>query len=229
MCTLQVTRGGLDAEALCAAGSDVVGPAVADRGRRAARRFGRDRCAAGRSGAGCPDRGALAAGGGGAWVLDGGGRPSDDRDADLCASDDSQAALALGLRDALPRGVRLDPPAALLPNPVGRTAAGRVDDPQADPSLGRPDGDRVVPRGDRRGGDRAALRASRGEDRLDGGRGRRALPDRRGPGGRGGRAAGTRGRQAEAEGSGAARRSSRPRSATAPAPPATGCASSRAR
>jgi len=94
-------------------------------------------------------------------------------------------------------GVRLDPPASFLPDSVGRAASRRVDDPQADATTRRPDSERVVPGGDRGRGLGAALSPACGEDRLDSGRSRRALPDRRGAGGRRGWAAGARGRQAE--------------------------------
>lgn len=195
-CATRAMLGGPDAEAVCVAGAVVVGRAVADRGAGSARGLARDRCAARRSSVDGADRGALGARGRGAWALVSAGRASNDRDADLCAADGPQAALALRLRDAAARGVRLDSPTLLLLDRAARARAVRVDGPQDDTPPRSPDGHRAVSRGDRRCGARATLSRSRGTDRLDRRRGRRALPDRRGSGGGRDQGAGARGWQA---------------------------------
>ena len=104
---------------------------------------------------------------------------SDDRDGDVCAVDDRQAPLGVGVRDVDAGSVGLDPSAAVLPDRDDRPGAGRVDGAQAHPPAGCGGGARDHARGDCEGQAGEAVPAAGGADRLDRDRGRRALADRR--------------------------------------------------
>ena len=129
------------------------------------------------------DRGAVGAAAGRDRLLLRAGA-SDDRDGNVRAVDDRQAPLRLGVRDVDAGGVGLDPSAPFLPDRDERPGAGRVDGAQADPPAGRGGGARDHARADLQGPAGEAVPAAGGADRLDRCRGRRALSDRRGAGGR---------------------------------------------
>ncbi len=172
-----VNRGGVCANAWCAAGGVVVGRGAAGRGEGAARRPSGDREAVVGSGPVGADRGALAARSRRVRPLSRRSWATDDIDADLRALDGGQAAHRLGLRDARAGGVGLAAPAALLPDRSGRAGAGRVDGAKAHQAAGIRDRRRADQGGDREGSQGAALSAAGGADRFDGDRGGRALPD----------------------------------------------------
>ena len=153
--------------------------------------------------------GAVAAGGRRDRPVGVDGWAADDRDGDVCQVDGAQGALPVGVPVVGGGGVGLDSSAAVLPDRVVGAGAGRVDGPQAHPSDRRRDGQRADARVDRRGDALEAVPGAGGADRLDGDRGRREVPDRRGPGGAwcpraraGGPQAREAGRRAEAAGAG---------------------------
>ena len=159
-----------------------MGRGVADRGARAARRSGGAGWAVVGSGAASADRGALRARGRTGWQVGAERWPADDRDGDLHPPDGLEAALRLGLSHAGGGGVGLDPPAPLLPHRAVGAGAGRVDDQEAHPQARAGDGSGADADADLEGDPRAALPAASGAGRLDGGRGRREVSDRRGSG-----------------------------------------------
>ena len=160
-----------------------MGRGIADRGAGAAGGSGGAGRAVGRSGDAWADRGAVsprgdrgAAGGVDRWA-------SDDRDGDVCQVDGAQAALSVGVSVVGGGGVGLDSSAAVLQDLAVGAGAGRVDGPQAHPADRAGDGERDDARVDRCGDSLQAVPAAGGQDRFDGDRGGRALPDRRGFGG----------------------------------------------
>ena len=107
---------------------------------------------------------------------------ADDRDGDLRAVDGPQGALSVGVPVVGGGGVGLDSSASVLPDLAVGAGAGRVDGPEADQAGRGGDGERADACVDRGGDAVEAVPAAGGEDRLDGDRGGRALPDRRGAG-----------------------------------------------
>ena len=175
----------------------VVGRAAARGGAGVARRSGAVGRAALRSGAAGADRAALGAGagaGGGGAVCR--SRPAVVGDGDLRALDGDQASVRVGVRDVDARGVGLDPSAALLPAGPERAGAGRVDGAQAHAPGRRGSGAPADAGGDSEGEAGEALSPAGSADRLDRGRGRHSVSDRRGVGGRRGQGAGPGGPQA---------------------------------
>jgi hypothetical protein len=105
-----------------------------------------------------------------------------------------------GVRDGDAGGVGLASFAEVLPDRVGGAGAGRVDGAQAHaPARGR-DRQRHNQGRDRQGQAGEAVSATGGADRLHGGGGGCALPDRLGVGAGRGQGAGARGAQAAGEG-----------------------------
>ena len=107
---------------------------------------------------------------------------ADDLDADLRAVDGDQAPHRLGVRDVDAGGLGLAASAPVLSDRAWGAGAGRVDGAQAHPPARGGGGERDHEDGDREGPAGEAVSAAGGADRLDGGRGRRALPDRFGVG-----------------------------------------------
>ncbi len=177
-----------------------MGRGVAGRGQGAAGGSGGAGFVARRPWVAWADRGAFSPGGVG--VVSGGveGWPADDRDRDVRPVDGAQAALPVGVQDAGGGGVGLDPSASVLPDRVVGAGAGRVDGQEADTADRPGDGERADARPDREGDAGEAVPDAGGEDRLDGDRGRREVPDRRGPRSPWGPGARARGPQARRDG-----------------------------
>jgi hypothetical protein len=171
----------IDLEGACAEhvsvrGGVVVGRDPAGGGEGSARRSRSPGRAAQRSGAVSADRCAVGAAAGRDWGLVGAGA-SDDRDGNVCAADDRQAPLGVGVRDVDAGGVGLDPSAAVLSDRDDRAGAGRVDGAQADTPARCGGGARDHARVDRQGAAGEAVPAAGGEDRLDRRGSGRALAD----------------------------------------------------
>ncbi len=180
----------------------LVGRDAADRGEGAAAGLGGTGRVVVRSGIVDGVPGALQAGGQGDGAIGAQRRPADDRDGDVCAVDGAQAAVQVGVPVIGRGGVGLDSSAAVLSDRVVRAGAGRVDGPEVDAADRSRDGQRADARGDR-GGDAVQAVSSAGrQDRFDGDRGGREVPDRREPGCRRGEGPRARGSQAREAGRG---------------------------
>ena len=168
---------GVHADACGRAAGVPVGRRVAARGQGAAGGSGGAGCAVVRSRAAVADRRALAAGvpGYGPVGVDRG--TADDRDGDLYPVDGAQGAVSVGVSDVGGGGVGLDSSAAVLSDLTVGAGAGRVDGAQAHAPDWRRDGVRTHARDDREGDQGEAVSPAGDADRLDGDRGRRALPD----------------------------------------------------
>jgi hypothetical protein len=173
----------MHADAFGGAAGVVVGRGVAGRGQGAAGGSGGVGRVAGRSWVVGADRGAVQArgdrgqaGGVDRWA-------PDDRDGDLHPVDGAQGALPVGVPVVGGGGVGLDSSAPVLPDQFVGAGAGRVDGPQAHQADRGGHGQRDHARVDRGSDPVQAVPTQGGQDRFDGDRGGRALPDRRGPGG----------------------------------------------
>ena len=180
MSGFRVDIGGGCVDVVGAAGGVSVGRVVAGGGQGVAGRLGRAGSGAGRSGVDDGVVGALAPGGRGDWAVGAVRWAPDDRDGDLCAVDGSEGSVSVGVSGAGRGGVGLDSSAPVLPDLAMRAGARRVDGPQAHAADRLRDGERVDAHADRDGGAGEAVCAAGGQDRFDGDRGRREVPDRRG-------------------------------------------------
>ena len=187
-----IDLGGACADALGGRCGVVVGRDPAGGGQGAARRSRQARRATLGLGVVGADRGAVGAGAGGGcpvravWA-------AVDRDGELRAVDGDQAPLRVGVRDVDAGGLRLDPPAAVLPVWALTAAAGRVHGPQAHAPIAGRGGARAHAAGDCEGQAGEAVSAAGGADRRDRGRSRYQVSDRRRAGRRRGQGAGAGG------------------------------------